>query len=572
MNNKQIALTLDDIADMLEILGETHFKIQAYHRASHKIWSMTDDINDLAARDELTEITGVGKSIAEKIDELLKTGKIQYFEELKEQVPPSVLLLMEIPNVGPKKAKLFYDALGVHTVDELLDAARDKRLQTLPGIKEKTELKIIEGIKQLRIHRERTPLHEALAIAAEMIESLRQTESVAAIDFAGSLRRMCETIGDIDILVASSSPDKAMTVFCSDERVEKVLSRGETKCSILTHGSLQVDVRVVEPDVYGAALIYFTGSKEHNIHIRDIAKRCGFKLSEYGLFEQGSDKPVAARTEEDVYKMIGLDYIVPQLREDRGEVEAAATGRLPHLIERSDIRGDLHVHSNFSDGAQDIEEIVKYAIDLGYEYIAIADHAKNLKIAHGLDEERLKQREEAIEILREKYPDFGILSAIELNIDNDGGLDYPDHVLAGFDIVLASIHSGFNQDREIVTSRIVRTMENEHVNIICHPTGRILGRRFGYDLDIKKVIETASITNTVLELNAYPDRLDLNDEHLKMAIEAGVRIAINTDTHLVENLDYMIYGIETAKRGWVEKKDVINTMNLGELVQFLRKD
>lgn len=571
LTNKAIANILDDIADMLEIMGEIRFKIQAYQRAANQIRSSAQDITKMESREELDRIPGVGKGIAEKIDELIKTGHLQYYEELKEQVAPSVLQIMEVPSVGPKKAKLFYDQLGILSVDELLQAAQDHNLQALPGISSKTEDNIIAGIEQLRAHHERELLFEALPIAEELIDELRSMEMVIQADFAGSLRRMRETIGDIDILASSKEPEAVSRAFCSGERVDRILAQGETKCSVITKGGQQVDLRIIDPGEYGAALIYFTGSQQHNIRIRDLAKRLGYKLNEYGLFRIDDDSLAAGKTEEDVYTKLGLQFIPAELREDRGEIQAAAENTLPSLIELYDIKGDLHVHSDFSDGINSIDEIVAYARKMGYKYVGLSDHALNLKVARGLSIDRLKERRRRIDEVNSQHSDFKVLSGIELNIDNDGNLDYPDAVLAEFDITIASVHTGFGQSEAQLTERIIKAMQNPFVQIIGHPTGRVLGRRFAYQIDIAAVLDAAAETGTIMELNSFPDRLDLNDEHLRLAKEKKVRIAIGTDAHVSEQMRYIRYGIGTARRGWIEKGDVLNTQSLKKLPGWLKK-
>lgn len=571
MNNKQVAQVLEEIADMLEIIGEVRFKIQAYERAANQIRSMAEDVNGYAQTGKLEDIPGIGKGISARLEELINTGHMQYYEELKEQVPPSVLQLMEIPGVGPKKAKLFYDNLSILSVDELYAAAERHQLQTLPGISDKTEAKIIEGINELRQHRERALLFEALPIAEEIVAELRDNDFVKQADYAGSLRRMLETIGDIDILVSSDHPAEVTKAFCSHKMVSKVLAQGDTKCSIQAKGGLQIDLRVIKPESYGAALLYFTGSKQHNIHIREIAKQRGYKLSEYALEDSRNGEVVAARTENEVFEALGLRFIPPELREDRGEIDASANGTLPDLINTGDIQGDLHVHSDYSDGISSLREIIEYARHLGYRYIAIADHAEKLKVAHGLDLERLRERAALIRKLNDEYSDFDILSGIELNIDNAGNVDYGNVVLREFDVTIASIHGGFNQSREQITDRIVKAMANPFVNIIGHPTGRILGRRFPYEVDIPAILREAARTNTAMELNSYPDRLDLDSEHLRKAKELGVKIAINTDAHVDEQMRYITYGIATARRGWLEKKDVINTLAVDDLRKTISK-
>jgi len=570
MDNADVAALLDEIGDLLEIKGESSFRVGAYHRAAHVIRSLPQDVNELAQQDRLTEIAGVGKGIAERLHELLTKGKMSYYEELKKQVPPQLVELMHIPGMGPKKAKLVYDELGITTVDQLLEAVKKGKLRKLKGMGAKTEANIIRGIQQYRQQTGRLLLSQAIPAAEKIVAALKPHPEVKAISPAGSLRRWQETVGDIDILCATDEPEKVAAIFCSLPDVAYVLARGPTKNSVVLKSGLQVDLRLIKPEQYGSALQYFTGSKSHNIHLREIAKKKGLKLSEYGIFKIDTNERLGGATEAEIYNLLGLKWIDPVLRENKGEIEAAQANRLPALVELKQIKGDLHAHTKESDGESSLEEMVTAAQALGYQYLAISDHAEKLKIAHGLNQERFQKQWQAIKELNKKYPNFTILTSVELNIDNDGKVDFPDEFLALFDIVTASIHTGFNQDKETLTKRALSAIYNPHIDILGHPTGRILGRRAPYQIDLEKVFPAAAKTGTILELNAYPDRLDLKDDYLREAKKYGCKFAINTDAHYTGQLQYMRYGVYTARRGWLTANDIVNTFYLAELLSFLK--
>lgn len=571
MNNQQVAEILDEIGDMLEIQGEILFKTQAYHRAANAIRSYPEDINKVWHEERLKEIQGVGESIAEKIDELLKSGHLIFYEELREKVPPSLLELMQISGVGPKKAKIFYEQLGVTTIDELLSVIEHHKIAPLKGMGVKTEENILRGIQLFQRSRERILLFEAHAIAEKIINELKNYPFVKNVDMAGSLRRMKETIGDIDILVGSDEPEKVANVFCSSKDVAEVLARGDTKCSIVIKSGLQVDLRIVATASYGAALQYFTGSKEHNIHLREIAKKRRLKINEYGIFKISGDKRLGGENEEDIYRLLGMEFIPPTLREDRGEIEAASERRLPRLVELKNIKGDLHVHSVWSDGSSKIEQLVLVSLELGYEYLGLCDHALRLKVARGMGVKDIKNRLKEIEEANKKYPNFTVLNGVELNIENDGTVDYPEEILARFDLVSASIHWGFGQSGKQLTDRLIKAMENPYVHVISHPTGRILGKRDSYELDMELVFKKAAETGTFLELNSFPDRLDLKDDYLRWAKEEfGCKFVIGTDAHGAGQLPYIKYGVATAQRGWLEPEDVINTYPIKKLKGMLK--
>lgn len=572
MNNERVAAILDDIGDMLDIQGESPFRVRAYHRAANSIRSLPDDVNVLARQGQLTSIPAVGEGLAERIEELLKTGQMTYYEQLKEQVPPRLLELMRIPGVGPKKAKLLYEELKVTTVDELLEAAKAHRIEGLKGMSEKTAENIIKGIELVRKSRERILLGEAYPLAERFVEILAGQSFVERADMAGSLRRMKETIGDIDLLTSSHDAGRVMEFFCSMPEVERVLAKGETKSSIIAKNGLQIDLRVVSPEQYGSALQYFTGSKEHSIHLRDIAKRRGLKISEYGIFDVKTDRRLGGDEEEDIYRELGMDMMPPTLREDKGEIEAALERKMPHLIELKDIRGDLQVHSNWSDGLSHIADLAREAQRLGYDYFALTDHAQRLRIAGGMTPDEIKRRRAEIAKVNEQFGDVVVLDGVELNIASDGEVDYGDDILKAFEVVVASVHIGFGQSEEQITKRVITAMENPFVHIVAHPTGRIIGKRAPYAINLEKVYDAAARTGTILEINAFPDRLDLKDDHAREAKRRGVKLSIDTDAHISTHMPYMMYGVATAQRGWLEPADVVNTYPLQKLRDTLRKD
>ena len=567
---EELVRALEELAELSEIKGEVRFKVNAYHKAAEIARSHGDELLALDDVKELRKYPGIGEGIAKKILEFKHTGIIFELEELKEEVPVELISLLQVPNLGPKRAKLIYDELGVRSVEELQAAAEAHRLAELHGLGPKAESNILEGIRHLRSTSGRLLLHTAHHIQEGIASSLRERLPGLEMSPAGSLRRMKETIGDIDLLVASRDPYAVMEAFCSLEMVEKVLLRGDTKSSVVTSGGLQVDLRVVRPEEYGAALQYFTGSQAHNVHVREIAKKDGKKINEYGVFRIKDDRRLAGATEEEVYAALGMACPPPEIREDRGEVEAALRGELPELVERKDIRGDLHAHTDASDGVADLLEMRKAAERLGYRFLAVTDHAAGLKVAGGLPKERLLRQVEEIRKLNERGDSQVVLLAgSELNIDNRGGLDYDDEVLSLLDVVVVSVHAGFKQDRETVTKRVINAMRNPHVKIVAHPTGRLIGQRPPYDIDLGAVMEEARRTDTALELNAFPARLDLCDEDLMRARALGVKIAIGTDAHRPECLDFMLFGVATARRGWLSRPDLLNALEPGELLRWL---
>jgi len=547
--NTEIADIFDKIADALEFKGDIVFKVNAYRKAARVLREYSGDITSIHP----SEIEGIGKGMAEKIEEYLKTGRIKKYEEVISDIPEGLLELLNIPNLGPKTLQLLYKELGVKNITDLERVIDEGKIAHLPGMGEKKEENIKKGLLLYRAGKSRIPLSMALKVVREVIKPLSSVSE--SISPAGSLRRMKETIGDIDILATGKKTEDIINTFVRQPYVKDIIAKGDTKASVRTsYEDLQVDLRVVEKESWGAALLYFTGSKAHNIKLRGIAKERGLKISEYGVFK--GTKRIAGRTEQEVYKTLGIPWIPPEIREDRGEIEAAMKGELPVLIEQKDIKGDLHVHSNYSDGIDDIETIVVAAKKMGYEYIGICDHSKTSKIAGGLDEDTLKRRNEEIDSVQEKIKGIKILKGMEVDILSDGSLDYSDSVMEELDFVIAAVHQGFAKN---VTERMKSAMNNPFVDIIAHPTGRLLSGREGYKINIEEVMEYAAKKGVALEINASYDRLDLNDVNIIKAKNYGIIFIIGTDTHRIDMLGDIELGLGTARRGWLEKKDVLNT-------------
>jgi DNA polymerase (family 10) len=569
MKNQQIAKIFTEIAELLELKGENVFRIRAYQRAAQNVDSLSRDVAALSP-EELEAVPGIGKDLAAKIREYLETGRIERHEELKRDIPSGVLELLRVPGLGPKKARLFSDKLGVKSVDELEEAIRQGRLDGLPGIQKKSVENILQGIAQIKRGSGRSPLGRVLPLAEDMVRRIKDGAPIGRIEVAGSLRRWKDTVKDIDILTTSDQPAEVMDAFVKLPHVARVLARGETKSSVITDEGIQVDLRVVPQDSFGAALQYFTGSKQHNIKLREMAVRKGLKLNEYGAFREPGGKKIGGKTEEEMYKALNLPWIPPELREDSGEIDAALEGGLPELVSLSDIRGDLHVHTKWSDGSHELDTVVAAAKKKGYKYIAITDHTKGLGVARGLDEKRLAEEIRLIDQANERSSGFRILKGTEIDIRSDGRLDLPDEALAGLDIVVASVHSGFKQTSEQITKRILSAIRNPNVSVIAHPSGRLIGERAPYAVDMEAVLREAARHGVAMEINSQPLRLDLNDLHLRMAKQYGVQFVISTDMHVTSQFDYMAYGVSVARRGWVEKKDVLNALPYEQMMRRLR--
>jgi DNA polymerase (family 10) len=569
MKNKELADLFDRMADILEFKSENPFKISAYRKASRIIGDLTQDIEEIAESGKLKDVPGIGEGMAEKIVEYLKTGKVSKFEEVRKGISDELIAIMDIPGMGPKTLAMIHKEKGISNLSQLEKAVEDGSLIGLPGIGEKKVENIKRGIQLLKQSKGRMNLGIAFPVAKRIVEALREKAGSRKIEWAGSLRRMRENVGDIDILATGPNKEKIIQTFTHLSEVKEVLASGETKASVIVEGSIQIDLRVVEEDSYGAALQYFTGSKAHNIHLRGIAKAKGIKINEYGVFK--GEKKIGGKEEEDVYRVLGMDWIEPELREDRGEIEAANETRLPKLVKEHDIKGDFHVHSNWSDGTSSIEEIARAAQKRGYQYVALCDHSKSLKIAHGLDESRLMKQIEEIDRVNEKMKNFQILKGTEVDILSDGRLDFPEKVLEKLDLVVASVHSGFKQEQEKMTKRIVRALENPLVHILGHPSGRLLGARDPYEVEIDEVMGAAKQYGKALEINAYFERLDLDDIHCRKAKEMGILLAIGTDSHHLDQMWMISLGVAVARRGWLETKDVLNTLSLKEILKWCQR-
>ncbi|HWU38416.1 MAG TPA: DNA polymerase/3'-5' exonuclease PolX [Candidatus Acidoferrum sp.] len=571
MRNVEIAILFNEVANFLEVKNENPFRIRAYRRAAQAVEGLSEDIEALAERGALLEVPGIGKDLATKIQEYLASGKVAYLEDLRKEIPAGVIELMGIHGLGPKTAKLLYDQVGVDSVEKLEELARAHKLAGLPGIKEKTEENILKGIAVWKSGRERMPLGTALLLAETILDRLRGLKEVDQIEAAGSLRRMRETVRDIDILITSTMPARVTEVFVGLHNVVEVLAHGETKSSVRLRDNIAVDLRVVDPDCFGAALMYFTGSKQHNIRVRELAQRKGLTLSEYGLFEEKTDRRVAGKTEAEVYHAVGLPFIPPELREDGGEIEAALEGRLPNLVSLSDIRGDLQMHTKWSDGAHSLAELAKGARAKGYQYMAVTDHSKSSTVAGGMKDEQVLQMIVEVRALNAQSKGFRVLAGCEVDIRGDGSLDFPDEILRQLDLVLVSVHSRFKMNREEMTARIVRAVQHPLVHLLGHPTGRLIGERGAYEVDMHAVLDAARGAGIAVEINASPSRLDLNDLHARRAKDLGIPIAINTDAHTIGQLDTMRFGVSVGRRAWLTPKDVMNTWPEAQLVSWLEK-
>jgi len=564
MKNKELAALFSRIGDALEIKGETGFKVIAYRKASRILEELTEDIEAIAREKKLQDIPGIGSGIAQKIEEYLQTGQMKKYTEVLSSIPEGLLKLLEIQSLGAKTIHLAHKELQVNGLEGLKKVIEDGSLAKLYGMGEKKVENIKKGIEIYEKAQERIPIFEAVSLVEEVMEYLKKAPQIGQLSPAGSLRRMRETVGDIDILATGRNGEQIIRYFTRHPGVSRILAEGKTKGSVLIstdRGERQVDLRIVAEPEFGAALQYFTGSKAHNIKLRGIAKDKGLKISEYGVFK--GQKKIAGRSEKEVYKALGLPLIPPELREDRGEIELALKSKLPRVVNLSDIKGDLHVHSDYSDGHVPLKELAELAQKMGYEYLAICDHSQAANYAGGLTPDRLLQQMEEIDRLNRTFKNFKILKGSEVDILPDGKLDFGDEILKRLDLVVAAIHRGFKKN---VTERILKAMENPYVIVIAHPSGRLISRREGYDVDLEKVLEGARETGKALELNAYYDRLDLNEFYLKKAREQKIRISIGTDTHYAQGLQMIRFGVGIARRAWLEKGDILNCLSYEDLV------
>jgi DNA polymerase (family 10) len=564
--NARVAEVLYEIGEILTIKGD-RFRSRAFNMAAQRVTALTENVEGVRERGELQEIPGVGKSIAGIIEEVLDTGGSRQLEELRESLPRGVRELMELEGVGPKTAMRLQKELGIVSIDDLEEAAKAQRLRGLKGFGEKTEENLLRAIEEHRMMQGRFLLGVVLPVIDDIISYMSESDAALEAEVAGSARRRRETVGDIDLLVASKEPEEVVERFVSMPPVIRVLSEGVTKSTVVLEKNLQVDLRVIPPEDYGAALQYFTGSKDHNVKLRTISVKMGYKLNEYGLFDRETDERVAGETEEGIYRTLGMAWMEPELRENRGEIEAAMEARLPKLVSFDEIRGDLHVHTKWSDGAATIEEMSRAAKDRGWEYIAICDHSKSLGIARGLNEGRLREQMAEIDRLNEELEGFTVLKGFECDIKADGSLDLPDSVLKDLDFLVASVHSGFRSDEREMTERVIRAIHNDYVSAIGHPTGRLIQRRNPYAINLEEVFEAAASQGVMMEINAFPDRLDLDDVNSRAAMERGVMMTISTDAHSPGQLDFLHMGVSVARRGWLEAKDVANTLSLKELLR-----
>ncbi|NPV71569.1 MAG: DNA polymerase/3'-5' exonuclease PolX [Firmicutes bacterium] len=569
MKNFEVSRVLNEIADLTEIIGEEAFKARAYRRASESIAKLPGDIRDFARDGRLMEIPGVGKNIAAKIEEYLATGTVRHLEKLREKAPHTILELLEVPGLGPRTASVLLKDLNIRDLAGLEAALSQGRLKGLTGIGEKKEQALKKGVEQVRRRGTRKPLGFMWPVSEQIADALRGVGGVERVDVAGSIRRRCETIGDIDLVASTTDPAGLIELFTSLPGVTEIVASGDTKASVKMEDIGQVDLLAVAPAQFVTALHHFTGSKEHNVRMRGMAKDRGLKINEYGIFDE-EERPRGVSSEADIYRIFDMDYIPPELREDTGEAEAALEHRLPDLVEAGDIKGDLHVHTRWTDGTASIMEMAQAARGLGHEYVAISDHSKSLGVAGGLDEEELARQAEEISEVNARLDGFRVLAGIEVDIARSGDLDLDDKTLSGLDIVTASVHSAFHMDEEAMTARIEKAMKSPHVDVIGHPTGRLIGRREPYQVNVGRLIDMAAKTGTFLEINASPDRLDLSDYWARQAIKAGCRLVINTDAHATTCLHDTRYGVAVARRAWATRHDILNTLPVDDLLEAIR--
>ncbi len=568
-SNKEISEMLSEYTDLMKIMGENKYRVRAYDNASRIVSDRTIDLEKMVKEDRLEEIKGIGEGIAGTIKDIFEKGYCEPLEDLRKELPPGFEELLNIPGLGPKTAGKFLEELEISNIKELKKALKEERIRELKGMGAKTEENLLEALKEYEEYTSFINLNQALETSTKLIKELKEkSEEIIDIETAGSTRRRKIKIGDLDILmsVKDKKDHNLLKTIKELEPIKDILLEGDTKISGRTQDGLQVDFRIVNQDEYPAVLLYFTGSKYHNVKLRQIAKDKNYKLNEYGVF--AGDKRIEASSEEEIYELLDLKYMEPEIREDRGEIEAAQNDQLPDLITIADMKGDFHVHSNYSDGTMSIREMVEAARERGYQALAFTDHSQSLNIANGLSVEKVKEQWQEIEEVREEFPDFLLLKGIEVDIKKDGSLDYTDDILAGFDLVIASVHANFNLPKDKMTERIVKAIESPYVDIIGHPTGRMLGQRQPFEFDFEKVLAKAKENNVILEINASPSRFDLNDTMARDALREGVKLIINTDSHHSDQYDYMKYGICIARRAWAEKEDIVNTYSIKELKEL----
>ena len=565
--NQKVAETLFQIGEILAIKGD-RFRSRAYNMAAQRVTALTEDIGAIADRDELEDIPSVGKSIAMNISEIIETGQCVMLEDLRNSLPKGVLQMIEVEGIGPKIAMRLNEELGITNLEELEQAAKDQKIRELKGFGAKKEENILKAIAEYRNRSSRFLLGEVLPIIQGIISFMSESPAVRQVEVAGSARRMKETVGDLDVLVSSLEPEVVTERFCAMPPIIRVLGRGPTKSTVVLQNMLQVDLRVIPPESYGAALQYFTGSKEHNVKLRTIGVKAGYKLNEYGLYRREDDSLVEAEDEARIYEALGMRWMPPELRENTGEIEAAMEDRLPVLVSLEQVRGDLHVHTSYSHAIDPLEDVVRKAVDMKLEYLAITDHSQSLAIAQGLKEDKLLMQIDEVRRLDDEYSEIKLLTGTECDIKSDGSLDYNDNILEQLDWVVASIHTGMQRDEETITNRILDAIHNPYTRVIGHPTGRLIQKRSPYAVNLNKIFEAASEQDVFMEINCSPSRLDLRDVDARRAKEAGVKLAIGTDAHSVSQMEFLPLGVAVARRGWLEAPDVVNTWSLDKVLAY----
>lgn len=573
LHNSEVADKFRMIADLLSIKGANQFRIRAYRNAAQTVSNLSDSLVDMVNSDQdLTKLEGIGEDLAGKIEEVVKEGKMSELEELRKEISPEVAEMLDIAGLGPERVKTIYNQLDVKNISELKKAAEENEISQLSGLGERTENKILDDIKKReeKGEQERILFSRAEEIAQPLEKYLNKLEEIERVEIAGSYRRRKETVGDLDILVCGNNSKKIMNYFNNYEDVSKVLASGETKSTVILNDGIQVDLRLIEKESYGSALQYFTGSKEHSVKLRKIGQDQGLKINEYGVFEK--EKRIGGKEEKDIYEILDFPYIEPELREQRGELEIDNKSDLPDLITVNNIKGDLQMHTDATDGSNTMEEMIEAALEKGYQYIAITDHSQRVTMAQGLDEAEVKKQIEKIDKMNEKYEDIKILKGMEVDILKDGSLDLSEDILAELDIRVCSIHYNTNLSRGEQTARMIRAIENSFCNIIAHPTGRIIASRQPYEIDLDQVMEAAKENNCIMEINAQPDRLDLSDRYIKKAVDMNLKLVISTDAHSTGGLDNIKYGVYQARRGWCEADNVINTLDIDDLLSLINKE
>lgn len=568
VHNKEIADKLKETADYLEVKGENEFRINSYRNAARTLLGLSDNVSAMNKKD-IEALPDIGESMVKKISEITNTGELKQLKKLRKKFPETLRDIMKLEQMGPQRTKMLYEELNIESLDELKKAAKEGKIEELEGFGKKTAQNILKEIKQFadKGGSQRFKLHETEELIQPMLKYLKK--EIKDITIAGSYRRMKETVGDIDLVGVSNDTEKAMDHFVKYDEVQDVLSHGESRSTVRLRTGLQVDIRIVEKKSFGSALLYFTGSKAHTVALRKMAKEDDLKINEYGIFK--GKKKIAGKTEKEMYEKLGLKYIVPELRENQGEIEAAKKNELPNLLELEDIKGDLHAHTKATDGKNSLKEMAEAAKDKGYNYFAVTEHSKKVSMAGGLNEKDLEKQIRDIDALNKKMKNFRIIKGVEVDILEDGTLDLTDDILKELDLVIGSVHYNMNLSKKKQTQRILKAMENPYLNIIGHPTGRMINKRKGYDLDMDAVMKEAADKGIFLEINSNPDRIDLNDKYIRKAQKAGVKLAISTDAHAISNLDYIKYGVAQARRGWLGKKDIINTRSWRELKKLLKR-